>query len=107
MTPRLLPVWCVTFSVLAASSWQALAQASGGPGPQSGYTLQLNSRVVLTDVTVTDKKGNPVHGLKASDFRIFDNNKPQEISSFEEHHKDETTPVVQPVLAPGVYSNDY
>jgi VWFA-related protein len=107
MTPRLLPVWCVTFSVLAASSWQALAQASGGPGPQSGYTLQLNSRVVLTDVTVTDKKGNPVHGLKASDFRIFDNNKPQEISSFEEHHKDETTPVVQPVLALGVYSNDY
>jgi hypothetical protein len=45
------------------------AQA-GGFGSQSGYSLQANSRVVLTDVTVTDKKGNPVHGLKASDFRI-------------------------------------
>jgi VWFA-related protein len=56
---------------------------------------------------VTDKKGNPVHGLNISDFRISDNNKPQEIASFEEHHKDETTPVLQPVLAPGVYSNGY
>ena len=104
MTSRLLPVLCVTLSALAASSSRASAQASGS---QPGYSLQANSRVVLTDVTVTDKKGNPIHGLKASDFRIFDNNKPQEISSFEEHHKDETTPVSEAVLASGVYSNDY
>jgi VWFA-related protein len=107
MTSRLLPVLCVTLSAFTASSSQVTAQANGVPGPQPGYTLQANSRVVLTDVTVTDKQGNPIHGLKASDFRITDNSKPQEIASFEEHHNDETTLVSQPVLAPGVYTNDY
>jgi VWFA-related protein len=85
-----------------------MAQASSGSTPsQSGYVLQANSRVVLTDVTVADKQGNPVHGLKASDFRIFDNKKPQDIASFEEHYKDDTAPAPQLVSAPGVYSNDY
>jgi VWFA-related protein len=107
MTSRLLPVLCATVLATAVCSSEVVAQANGAAGPQSGYTLQTNSRVVLTDVAVTDKQGNPAHGLKVSDFRIFDNNKPQEIASFEEHHKDETTPVSQPVLAPGVYTNDY
>jgi VWFA-related protein len=106
MIARLLPVLSLTVLALPTSSPQASAQASGS-GSQSGYSLQANSRVVLTDVTVTDKKGNPVHGLKASDFRISDNKSPQEISSFEEHHKDETTHVLETALAPGVYSNDY
>ena len=29
--------------------------------------------------------GNPVHGLPASDFHVFDNKKPQVVASFEEH----------------------
>ena len=71
------------------------------------YTIQVSSRVVLTDVTVTDRKGNPVHGLPESAFRIFDNNKPQTIATFEEHT---STPAVklEPAAAPaGEYSNDY
>ncbi len=107
MIPRLLPVLCVVLWVLDASL-PAMAQASSGSTPsQSGYVLQANSRVILTDVTVTDKQGNPVHGLKASDFRIFDNKKPQDIASFEEHSKDDTAPAPQLVSAAGVYSNDY
>ncbi len=76
-------------------------------GPQSGYRLQANSRVVLTDVTVTDTHGNPVHGLKVSDFRIFDNDKPQQIATFEEHREDDTAPRSQAATAAGIYSNDY
>ena len=107
MIPRLLPVLCVVLWVLDASL-PAMAQASSGSTTsQSGYSLQANSRVVLTDVTVTDKQGNPVHGLKASDFRIFDNKKPEDIASFEEHSKDDTAPAPQLVSAAGVYSNDY
>jgi VWFA-related protein len=63
--------------------------------------------VVLTDVTVTDRQGNPVRGLKTSAFRIFDNKKPQEIASFEEHYRDDTAAAPQIVPTPGVYSNDY
>jgi VWFA-related protein len=107
MIPRLLPVLCVVLWVLDASL-PAIAQASSGSTTsQSGYTLQANSRVVLMDVTVTDKQGNPVHGLKVSDFRIFDNKKPEDIASSAEHSKDDTAPAPQLVSAAGVYSNDY
>jgi VWFA-related protein len=78
------------------------------PPQNQPYTIQAVSRVVLTDVTVTDKNGNPVHGLPKSAFQILDNGKPQTIASFEEHT---TAPVaaIEPVAAasPGAYSNDY
>ena len=45
----------------------------------------MSTRVVLTDVTVTDSDGNPVRGLTRSDFHIFDDNHPQPLASFEEH----------------------
>jgi len=73
---------------------------------QAGYTLKANSRVVLTDVTVTDAKGNSVRGLPESAFHIFDNKVPQSIGSFEEH-LGPVSPKVLPVARPGVYSNDY
>jgi VWFA-related protein len=102
MIPRLLPVLCVVLWMLDASL-PATAQASSGPtATQSGYTFQANSRVVLTDVTVTDKQGNPVHGLKASDFRIFDNNKLEDVASFAEHSNGDTAPAPQLVSAPRV-----
>jgi VWFA-related protein len=107
MTPRVLLVLCVVLLTLDAHL-PASAQAGADPGSQSKYTLQANTRVVLTDVTVTDKQGNPVRGLKASDFHVLDNNKPQEIASFEEHHREDAATTPQPVSAPpGVYSNDY
>jgi len=54
---------------------------------QASYTLQVNSRVVLTDVTVLDKHGNPVRNLPREDFLVLDNGKPQKLSSFEEHRE--------------------
>ncbi len=76
------------------------------PASQSKSTFEANTRVVLTDVTVTDGKGNPVHGLAQSAFQLFDNNKLQEITSFEEPA---AVPAVNAVSTStsGVYSNDY
>lgn len=100
----IVAVLCLALLTLAAAL-PADAQANGGyGGPQSGYTFRANSRVVLTDVTVTDANGNPVHGLKASDFHVFDNNKPQEIASFEEHRRDDVAPSAPHILPVGVYS---
>ena len=42
---------------------------------------------MLTDVTVTDKQGNPITGLTENDFRLLDNGKPQKLASFEEHRQ--------------------
>ena len=37
------------------------------------------------DAVVTDRKGEPVAGLKKKDFQILEDGKPQTISAFEEH----------------------
>jgi VWFA-related protein len=69
------------------------------------YTIQANTRVVLTDVTVTDTHGLPVHGLPQAAFHIFDDNQPQTITSFEEHAG--VSAVTMPESTSGSYSNDY
>ena len=76
------------------------------PPDRSTYSFHTYTRVVLTDVTVSDANGNPVHGLPQSVFRIFDNKQPQVIASFEEHAGGPAASV-QSAGATGVYSNDY
>jgi VWFA-related protein len=61
--------------------------------PAQITTLHVSSKVVLVDVSVTDSSGHPIRGLKASDFSLTENNKPQHIRAFDEH--------TQP--APGTY----
>jgi VWFA-related protein len=86
----------------------AAAQVTGAPNSQTQtpYTLQVQTPVVLTDVTVTDKHGNPVTGLTEADFRILDNRKPQKLGSFEEHHE-QLAKLKEPSATPGSFSNDY
>ncbi len=51
---------------------------------QSQYTFMINSDLVLTNVVVRDKKtGAIVRGLTAKDFTIYENGKPQRISTFD------------------------
>ncbi len=98
----------LTFVVLSAVLSRSLAEqqsSNGTPSSQPAYTLQQGTRIVLTDVTVTDESGNPVHGLPASAFHVFDNKKPQAIASFEEHAG---LPAVKLVpTSGGVFTNDY
>ena len=53
---------------------------------QSGEVPKLveniDVRVINIDVVVTDRKGNPVTGLKREDFQIFENGVPKTISNF-------------------------
>lgn len=67
---------------LSAGTVPALCQET--PAPQSTYTLKVQSDLVLADVVARDKKtGLPVQGLKAGDFTILENGKPQKITSFD------------------------
>lgn len=65
-------------SLLAASAQQAPQTPTTGPA-RFGATSQL----VVEDVIVRGKDGNPVTNLKASDFTITEDGKPQKISVFE------------------------
>lgn len=46
------------------------------------YNLQVQSNLVLVPVTVTDSSDHFVAGLSKENFRIFEENQPQEILSF-------------------------
>jgi len=99
-----VPVLLLSGSFFTATSQ---SQSQNQPPASQPYTIQANSRVVLTDVTVTDKNGNPVHGLPESAFRIFDNDQPQAIGSFEEHAGTPAATIEAATAPAGVYSNDY
>ncbi len=58
------------------------------PSQQSDYTFHSESDVVLVNVTVRDKSGKFVPGLKPENFTILEDNKPQKIVSFDVENVD-------------------
>jgi VWFA-related protein len=67
----------------AGSSATATLGALAPQSPNNGTpTLRSEARVVRVDVIVTDKKGNYIHDLAASDFHVFDNGKEQKVINF-------------------------
>jgi VWFA-related protein len=52
-------------------------------GSQNLYRFRVESELVLVNVVVRDKQGKPVTGLKAEDFTLQEEGKPQKISSFD------------------------
>lgn len=48
-------------------------------------TFHTKAQLVQVDVAVTNSQGQPVPGLKQSDFVVFEDGKPQEIRAFDAH----------------------
>jgi VWFA-related protein len=62
----------------------AIALCSPLPAQQQNeYTFRVQSELILVNVTVRDKNGNFVTGLKPGDFTILEDNKPQKVASFD------------------------
>ena len=61
------------------------ADAQGTPAEKPVTTIRASARMVVVDVVVKDGEQQPVHGLKASDFTIEENDRPEVVSNFEEH----------------------
>ena len=55
---------------------------------QSEYVFHVESDLVLVNVTVRDKNGNFVQGLKPENFTILEDDKPQKILSFDVENVD-------------------
>ena len=96
--------------LLATTGLVAVALTSGFAGPHQRKTQQTaaetpiaagqnipifraHSNLVLVDVVVTKKHGQPVLDLPKSAFQVFENGKPQQISYFERHHATEAAQV--------------
>ena len=50
---------------------------------QTAPTFKANANLVIVNVSATDKAGMPVAGLKAEDFTVLEDGKPQKVSVFE------------------------
>jgi VWFA-related protein len=66
--------------------WLLAALLVGGVSPvraqQTGTVIQTETKLVLVDSVVTDKKGEYVRDLTMKDFKVWEDNKEQAIKSF-------------------------
>jgi VWFA-related protein len=74
---------CLALFILS-SGITLRSQVSNSPEKQgSVYTLRVYQDLVVVDVVVTDKKGNPVKNLKGDNFTLYEDKVPQKISTFD------------------------
>jgi len=69
-----------------------LGSTSSPSQPQSDYLIHVQSDLVLVNVTVRDKSGKFVQGLKPENFTILEDNKPQKVISFDMENVDAVPP---------------
>src|SRR5271155_5831957 len=65
-----------------------LLRAAAPSQQEPEYVLHVESDLVLVNVTVRDKNGKFVEGLKPENFTILEDNKPQKILSFDVENVD-------------------
>src|SRR6266404_3750096 len=99
MKIRLRNLACFGFSAtllaLSGSASQAPTQEQAAPAPAPAppeasaaepqtapVVIRKESRLVLVDAVVTDKKGNYIKDLAEKDFKIYEDNKEQPVASF-------------------------
>jgi VWFA-related protein len=94
----LSPLFCVFLTSLLVGQ-QKPSQTGSVP------TFRSQTRVVLVDVIVADGKGQFVPGLKAEDFTVKEDGKPQRISGFnlQRYEAPRALPALQ--LPPNQYTN--
>jgi VWFA-related protein len=107
---RPLRAYFLRFLALSTVLFISVPEFPQDTGSNSGdgqTTLRSSVRVVLVDVVVTNGNGDPVTGLQKQQFQVFENGKPQELASFEEHSGLPDLPALTRMakLPPNTFSN--
>jgi VWFA-related protein len=93
-------ITAVAAMVLATQALSAQTQPKESTNEKLSATVEV--RVINIDVVVNDKKGNPVRGLTAADFDVFENGVPQNITNFSEITEKKAAPAAAKApAAPG------
>ena len=93
-----------------SSSARVAQQLPSQKSEESQQRLRVVTRMVLVDAVVTDGSGKPVGNLKAENFKIFENGKPQAIRAFGARSPEllreqaEKVPATH-ALPPGLFTN--
>lgn len=87
-----VPVWAAQQGSSAQQQPTTQPQSESGQPPvpplyrrDPASTITVTARTVLLDVMAVDSKGNPIRGLKQSDFQIQEDGAAQTVNSFHEH----------------------
>ena len=90
----------VAICALALPASQIAPAQESNTGQQNNYVFKANAELVLTNVVVRDAKtGEFVHGLKQSDFSVYENGKAQQISSFDFQTVDMAKPLNEATIS--------
>jgi|HubBroStandDraft_1064217.scaffolds.fasta_scaffold05832_2 VWFA-related protein len=110
---QLLAVSVFLCSVFAQAPPTTAGSAQPASSSQQPPTFQSNTRLVTIEVVARDHRGQPVQGLTAADFQVFEqiapkrDQHPQKIAVF--HPVDRAAIAAQDIgrqqLLPGVYTN--
>lgn len=76
---RILPAAGIALGLFLAPALPLRAQE---PAPEESFAEAIEVSVVNLDVFVTDRKGQPLGGLKREDFEVYEDGKPVEITNF-------------------------
>ena len=92
-----------------AGNAENVITASMPAAPNGTPVIRTTTRLVQVDVVVTDSKGQPITGLKAGDFTVMQDGKPQQLKVFEAHAprpaEARLTKVAAPLLPPNTFTN--
>jgi VWFA-related protein len=75
-------VSCCMFLVLSPVRPIAHAQEPAAASASDPQVIHVETRLVLVDTVVTDRKGNYIRDLKQNDFKVWEDGKEQAITSF-------------------------
>jgi VWFA-related protein len=73
---------CWMFLELASGRPIAHAQQAAAPSASEPQVFRAETRLVLVDTVVVDKKGNYIRDLAQNDFKVWEDGKEQAITSF-------------------------
>src|SRR5262245_5963479 len=92
------------FGLGALACAVVLVAATGAQQPsQQRPVFRSSTELVQVDVVVRDADGNPVHGLTADDFIVFDRRKRQTVATFKEVKRDAAGPPADPPFPPSLH----
>ena len=79
-----LPWACLLLGGLAVGSSSSVYAQEDAPALQANLSELVEVHLVNVEVWVTDRKGNPIHGLRKADFELFEDGRPMEITHLTE-----------------------
>ncbi len=68
--------------IVSTNIFSQVPMPSATPPADDADVVKISTSLIQIDVTVTDKNGNIVPGLRAEDFQVFENGERQKITNF-------------------------